>query len=225
MSNIGRLASIFLVGVASTVGFAGDLSQYRNFKLRADLPAIAKQTGVTATEAKVIHSRPALIQTLNWRPKSLGLTSDTEPAQEVIFSFYNGELFRIGVSYDRYATEGLTEADVIEGIAATYGDPVKLPTPVISVKPDYGDPEKVLARWEDPQYRLDLIGSSYGPSFRLIAVLKTLDASAEAASIEAARLDDKEAPQRDAARIVNDAQVTKAKLEKARLLNKPNFRP
>jgi hypothetical protein len=83
----------------------------------------------------------------------------------------------------------------------------------------------VLARWQDSQYRFDLIRSSYGPSFRLVGVLKRLEAPAEAANREAKRLDDKEAPQREAAMAANKEEAAKTKLEKARLVNKPNFRP
>ena len=39
------------------------------------------------------------------------------------------------------------------------------------------------------------------------------------------RLDDQEAPQRDAARLASEEEATKAKLEKARLANKLKFRP
>ena len=76
-----------------------------------------------------------------------------------------------------------------------------------------------------PQYRFDLNRSSYGPVFRLVGVQKAPEARAQAATLEAKRLDDREAPQRDAARIADEQEATKAKLEKARLVNKPKFRP
>jgi hypothetical protein len=64
------------------------------------------------------------------------------------------------------------------------------------------------------------------PVFRTIrGVLKKLDAPAQAAILEAKRLDDQEAPQRDAARLAGEQELAKAKLEKLRLLNKPRFRP
>jgi hypothetical protein len=82
----------------------------------------------------------------------------------------------------------------------------------------------VVARWQDPQYRFELVRSSYGPSFSLIAVLKKLEAPAQAAILEASRLDDQEAPQRDAARVASEEEAAKAKLQQARLVNKPKFR-
>jgi hypothetical protein len=55
-------------------------------------------------------------------------------------------------------------------------------------------------------------------------VVKALATAAEAATLEAKRLDDREAPQRDAARVASESETAKIKLEKARVLNKPNFR-
>ncbi|MBZ5619911.1 MAG: hypothetical protein LAQ69_14500 [Acidobacteriia bacterium] len=55
--------------------------------------------------------------------------------------------------------------------------------------------------------------------------MKRLEASAQAATLEAKRLDDQEAPQRDAARLASEEEVANTKLEKARLVNKPRFRP
>ena len=55
--------------------------------------------------------------------------------------------------------------------------------------------------------------------------MKKLEAPAQAAALEAKRLDDQEAPQRDAALAASEAQEAQAKLDKARLVNKPKFRP
>jgi hypothetical protein len=144
---------------------------------------------------------------------------------EVVFSFYNSELFRIVVSYDRSVTEGLTADDLIAAISAMYGTPEMLTPPANAVVGQYGDPEEILARWQDPEYCFDLIRSTYGPTFRLMGVLKRLQAPVQAAIAEAKRLDDREAPQRDAARIADEREVERARLEKSRLVNKPKFRP
>src|SRR5437899_1325752 len=94
---------------------AGDLSRYREFQLDTDLPAVVKQADV-----KTIHQRPALIQDLCWEPH-VRLSADADSVKEVLFSFYNGDLFRVVVHYDRYKTEGLTADDLIQAISATYG--------------------------------------------------------------------------------------------------------
>ncbi len=204
---------------------AADLSKYRDFRLGTDLATIAKQVAASPSQAKVIHHRPALIQELQWRPQPLGPSSTTESAQEVVFSFYGGELFRIAINYDRYQTEGLTTDDFIGSISAVYGI-AEMPSPQINaVQGRYGDQEEIVARWQDSQYCFDLIRSSYGPTFRLLGALKRLEVPAQAAITEAKRLDDREAPQREAARVADEKEVERDKLEKSRLVNKPKFRP
>jgi hypothetical protein len=143
----------------------------------------------------------------------------------VVFSFYDGELFRIAITYDRYEIEGLTADDFIEALSATYGIAEKLLPPGNVVQGRYGDQDEIVARWQDSQYCFDLIRSSYTPSFRLIGISIRLQGPAQAATLEAKRLDDQEAPQRDAARITSEEEAAQAKSEKARLVNKPKFRP
>jgi hypothetical protein len=221
-SSVSRLALVLLTA-ASLTALAADLSKYRNFQFGADLPTVAKLIGASPSQAKLIHSRPALVQELEWRPQSLGPSLRAESAEGVIFSFYNGTLFRIAVKYDRYATEGLTTEDFVDAISAAYGPPAKLSPSVEPVKESYG--EEAVARWEDSQYRFDLLRVSHGPSYRLIGTLKSLEAPIQAANVEAKRLDDLEAPQRDAARAAAEQDAKAASLEKARLVNKPKFRP
>jgi hypothetical protein len=47
---------------------------------------------------------------------------------------------------------------------------------------------------------------------------------AQAATLEAVRLDDSEAPRREAQRVAREEESARTKLEKARLVNKPKFR-
>lgn len=217
--------SLLVLAMIPAAARAADLSRYRDFQLGTDLPTVARQVGASASQAKTIHRRPALIQELQWRPQPLGPSSKTEAAQEVVFSFYNGELFQISINYDRHETEGLTTGDMIEAISATYGIAGKPTAPANAVPAGFGDPEEAVAHWQDPQYSFDLIRFAYGPSFRLIGVLKRLEAPVQSAIAEAKRLDDQEAPQRDAARIADAKETEMARLEKARLVNKPKFRP
>ena len=219
------LAAFLMFGAMSAATFAGDLSRYRSFELGSDLATVAKQAAADPSQAKVIHSRPALIQELEWRPQPLGASSRTESVQEVLFSFYDGKLFQIKVDYDRYQTEGLTVDDFVGALSATYGPAAKPAAPAKVAPGNYGDEEEIVAQWQDSQYRFDLIRLSYGPTFRLVGVSKGLEALAQAANLEAKRLDDQEAPQREAARLASEQDAAKAKLEKARLVNKPKFRP
>ena len=230
MMNLRKATSrsalaLLTVAVMSTATLAADLSRYRNFELGADLATIAKQTDTNVAQARVIHSRPALIQELQWSPQPLGLSSMSEAAKAVVFSFYNGKLFRVTVDYDRYKTEGLTPDDFADAISAVYGVATK-PAALSAVTPvTYGERQDVVAQWQDSQYRFDLIRSSYGPTFQLVGTMKSLETSATAATAEAKRLDDQEAPQREAARLAGEELAAKTKLEEARLVNKPKFRP
>jgi hypothetical protein len=219
------LTSLLVFATMSATTLAGDLSRYRNFQLGTSLSEVAKQTGRSPSEAKAVHRRPALIQELEWRPQPLGSLSQREPAQEVIFSFYEGELFRIAVNYDQYEIEGLTADDIVEAVSATYGTASKPPVPAKTTQESYGEQEEILARWQDPLYRFELIRSSYGPGFKLVGVLKRLEAPAQAAILEATRLDIQDAPQRDAERMAAEEETERARLVKSRLLNKPRFRP
>ncbi len=195
--------------------WAADLSSYRNFQFGTSLATVAKQANTNPSQARVIQRRPALIEELEWRPKpSITSSSIPEPAKEVVFSFYDGELFRIVVNYDRYETEGLTAADIIDAISVSYGTATRASALTKSPQSPYGDREDALAQWQDSQYRFELIRPSYGPSFRLTGVLKKLEAPVQAAILEAKRLDDEEAPKKEAARIAIEQEDSRAKLGK-----------
>jgi hypothetical protein len=192
-----------------------------------NLDALAIQTNVKPSEAKILHQRPAMIQELWWQ-RSFGRPShETDPVREVIFSFYNGELFRMVVNYDRYRTEGLTDEDMIEGISAQYGSATRPTAETVSFSSSqvYNESEKVLARWEDAQYSLSLFRLKYGPAFGMVLSSKRLDALARAAVIEATRLDAQEAPQREIELQKKLDEEIRTAQEKAKLVNKPAFRP
>ena len=209
----------------SATGWAADLSRYRNFQLGTDLPTVAKQAGVSPAQATTVHVRPVLIQELEWHPQALGSPSQTGAAHDLVFTFYEGKLFQIAVTYDRYETEGMTSNDLVEAISATYGTAAKPDGASVAVEGPYGGKEEVIAQWQDPQYRFDLIRSTYGPTYRMVGVLKSLEAPMHKATLEAKRLEDQEAPQREAARVAAEDEASKAKLGAARLVNKPKFRP
>jgi len=205
---------------------AQDLSRYREFQIGMNLAAVAKQANKKPSEAKVIHQRPEVIQELEWQPQRfLDSSPQADPVKEVLFRFYSGELFRMSITYDWYRIGGLTKEDMIEAISAIYG--TAKPTAQI-IRPSYhldSANEKVIARWEDSQYSLDLLQPSYPSTFRVVLVSKQLEALAGAAIAEAIRLDEQEAPQREVERQKKQAEEDRADLEKARLVNKATFRP
>lgn len=229
MMSAKRLVIAVIGVVLSThVLSAQDLSMYRDFHVGMNLASVATQTATNPSEVKVIHRRPALIQELDWRPRTFRVDSlQKESVQEIVFSFYNDELFRIVVTYHREKTEGLTEKDLIESISATYG-PATRPITTITSSPlsqTYHDTDDVIARWEDGQYSFNLFRYPHRSTFGMVIFSKRLDALARAAITEAVRLDKQEAPQREAERQKQQDADTRVTQEKARLVNKPTFRP
>lgn len=199
---------------------AGDLSQYREFQLDSDLDELAKQAGMAPAAAKVVHESPAVIQELAWRGKS------DDSVKGIRFSFYNGELFRMLVDYDRYNTEGLTAKDMIDALSATYGTAahpsVEITVPSVQ---SGGQTVSVLARWEDASWSFNLVQFKYETTFALVALSKRLHAQALAAVDEAVLRERLEAPQRERERQSREDEEKRIQQEKARGQNKPGFVP
>jgi len=180
--------------------YARDLSRFQEFQFGMSLPAVAKQADMQLSEARLILKRPAVIQELDWqRARSAVFSPQVDPVSEVLFSFYNGQLFRMVVSYDRDKTEGLTDEGMVAAISARYGIATRPAGKVIlfSSSQVYNESEKVIALWEDSEYSLNLFRSSYQPIFGMLVFSKRLDALAQDATAEAIRLDELEAPQRE----------------------------
>src|SRR5581483_8946587 len=104
--STSAIAALLMLGALPAIAAPADLSKYRSFHLGADLAAISVQLGQSPTTAKLIASRPALIQELEWSPQPLGPSPEPEAVRNVVFGFYEGRLFQITANYDRYQTEG-----------------------------------------------------------------------------------------------------------------------
>ncbi len=223
-------ATTFMLGGTSLE--AQDLSRYRDFRLGSTVASVEKLSGVTRDDVKTIHQRPATIQELRWRPQQRFSESmvPTEAVREVVFSFYNDQLFQIVVDYDRQRTEGLTDADLIESIGVRYGVPALKATSLQTRAPRPGDSlvpdaDAVVARWSDADASLTLTRGTYPTSLRLVLSLKSIDALARNASVEALRQDKQEAPQREVDRLKRITEEGRVAEEKARGTNKPLFKP
>jgi hypothetical protein len=211
-------------------------ARYRDFQLGSDVRSVSALTGVAASEAKTVHQRPAVIQELEWRPHfSLGSVTptQTDPVQQIIFSFYDDQLSKMVVDYDRDRTSGMTNADMIEAISTAYGPPAKpaaKKTRTVLSQLDV-DSGTAVARWGDADYAValyrssDLYGSSSSSRFRLIVTSPRLEALARTADAQAIRLDAHEAPQREIARQKKEVTDARVSQEKARIANKAAFRP
>jgi hypothetical protein len=171
-----------------------------------------------------------VMQELEWRPPYLA-SGSTAPQQDsvrqIVFSFYNDQLFKLVINYDRQRTDGMTDADMIEAISTAYGPALrpaakKARTVVSQLEEESGTP---VARWGDAEYSVVLYRSSYASEFRIIVTSPRLDALARSADAQAIRLDEREAPQREIARQKKEVEDTRLSQEKARIANKAAFRP
>src|SRR5258707_14077706 len=89
---------------------AQDLSKYRHFTSGMSMTGVLERTGQKMADVKLIHGRPALVQELNWWPPNLpGISYQSDTVEQILFSFYNGELSKIDVTYRGGATEALRE--------------------------------------------------------------------------------------------------------------------
>ena len=73
---------------------AQDLSKYRHFTLGMSLTRVLERTDQKMADVKVIH-RHAALQEVTWWPLNLPATSfRSDTVEQILFSFYNGELHK-----------------------------------------------------------------------------------------------------------------------------------
>jgi hypothetical protein len=199
---------------------AQDLSKYRAFSLGTNLITVLRHTDQKLAEVKVIQSRPALIQELTWWPGNLaGTPLRPDAVEQMLFSFCNGELYKISVIYHRSSTEGLTADDMEKFISTKYGPATSVALAIDDSITSAG--QQPVASWNDSQYSFNLVRSSYTDGFELVIYSKKTNAEAELALAEAVKLDKQEGPQREADRQkkeTDDLKVTRQK-------NQKSFRP
>jgi hypothetical protein len=229
------LIKTFVLGVAATAlaataVIAQNAPRYRDVPLGASLQTVLTTIGGTMLDVKVLHERPAKMQTLEWRPRpmlSQSREAAADPVQLAVFSFYNDQLFAVTVDYDTRRTEGLSETDLIDSISATYGLPPVAPVRKRNDSGNEGDPyaPRVLASWKDPIYSITLLRTTYPTAFRMVLDFTELASIARRADLEAVRLNALEAPGRELARAKKEADEQDAAREKSRGVNKPAFTP
>src|SRR5260370_976371 len=202
---------------------AQELSKYRHFTIGMSLSRVLERTDQKMADVKVIYGRPALIQELTWWPPNLpGASFQSDTVEQILLSFYNGELYKISVTYDRTSTEGLTAEDMVKSISAKYGPATNVMLVTDSAKIDrYDVRQKPVATWEDAQYSFNLVRSSFTDRLGLTIYSKRVNAEAELAIAEAVKLEEQESPQREAERQKKQMDD----LETARQKNQKSFRP
>jgi hypothetical protein len=215
MLSRGVLAAIVIL-ISASVIHAQDLSKYRNFSFGSSLANVSKQAGQQPAETQVIHEQPALIQELAWYPPmAFGSSRPAEPVEKVIFSFYNGLLYRMLVIYDGSAIKGLTDEDMIRIVSIKYGIATRpLANVNFPTNPSYEATEKVIARWEDSEYSLNLIRTSGSDTFAIVMFDKQRDALAGVSIAESVQLERQEAPQKEADRVKKETEDLEVERQK-----------
>jgi len=222
--------TIGVLGVLSATAMparAQSPAQYRDYELGSSVTSVSALAGMKVSDAKIIHERPALIQDLEWRrPLAFSDVAAKDPVEQIVFSFYNDRLFKLVIEYDRHRTEGMTDADMIEAISALYGTGSQLaPKNARAISLMVTDPGTRIAGWGDADYSAVLYRSSYAAGFRMIVTSIQLDMLARAADAQAVKLDERDAPKLAIARQKKEDADLLAAQEKARVINKPAFRP
>jgi hypothetical protein len=202
---------------------AQDFSKYRGFSLGTSLATVLKRTDKKLADVNVTHAGPLLFQEVTWWPPNIpGTSFRSDTVEQILFSFYNGELYKISVTYDQASTEGLTAEDMVKSIAAKYGPATSVVPEVDSTTIErYDAKQKPVASWEDSQYSFSLVRSSFTDRFGLVICSKRVNAEAEIAVVEAVRLEKEQGPRKEAERQKKQTDD----LETARQKNRKVFRP
>lgn len=218
-------SSIFCLGALLLMApmlRAQDLSKYRSFSIGTSLANVLKLSDQKLADVKTIHARPMLIQELTWWPPSSTGSSRPDSVEQILFSFSNGELYKISVTYDHSSTEGLTAPDMVKSISAKYGPATSVESEIDpAMNALYNMKQNSVASWEDSQYSLNLVPSSYTDRFGIVIYSKRVNAEAEVAIAEAVKLEEQEGPKREAERQKKEADD----LEAVRQKNQKTFRP
>ena len=210
---------------------AQDFSRYRFFRLGSSLSTVAQAANMGPSDARVVHQRPALIQELDWRPQYQSPTTRIamDPVLDVALTFYNNQLFRITITYDQSRTDGMTNADVIDAVSATYGLAVVPATPHATLRSSQSSRHDAItiARWVKGDRTLTLSRSVFPVVFQLVMMSTTLNDLAEASVAEAvvSRDEEEEALQREADRRKRQLADAIADQDRTRRRNKAAFHP
>jgi len=202
---------------------AQDLSKYRGFSLGASLPDVLKLSDQKLADVRTIHARPMLIQELTWWPASSpGSSSRPDSVEQILFSFSNGGLYKISVTYEHASIEGLTAEDMVKSISAKYGPPTSVESEIDSVlNARYNMPQNSIASWEDSQYFFTLVRAPFTDRFGLVIYSKRVNVEADLAIAEAMKLEEQERPGKEADQRKKEADD----LEAVRQKNQKTFHP
>jgi hypothetical protein len=201
---------------------AQDFSKYRDFSLGTNLATVLKRIEKKLTDVNTTHAAPTLFQELTWWPPSPpGPSSRSDSVEQVFFYFFNGELYKIAVTYDQSATEGLTADDMVKSISVKYGPPTSVVSQAASLSVGYDTQQSIVAAWEDSLYSFNLVRTTFTDRFGLVIYSKKLNSDAQLALVEVTKKEKQDAPAREAERQKKQIDA----LELTRQQNQKSFRP
>jgi hypothetical protein len=230
MSRLVVSMMLWMVALAAPVTAAEPVyANYRGAFLGDPVSVVVSHFKMTLAEVSTVHERPTLVQRITWRPHRFMIDTITTPAalDEMEFTFHRGRLVRIVVTYDSERTEGLTDADLREAFAGTYGVPALTGKGHMAAQ-EIGRPiapANVVGQWGDDR-TLVLLSRLIYPRRVILTVTSIADDRAMQSAIAAGvQLDKQEALSQDLIQRVLDAGTAQERSEKARRRNKAAFAP
>jgi hypothetical protein len=202
--------------------------RYRAYALGSNVAAILELTKGRTSDVRTAHARPARIEEISWvAPYTSTGPGASDPVGRILFGFFDDQLYRVVVTYDRDRIEGLTNADLVTSLSPTYGTPLRgRAKPAESALPgDAFSDAAVVAQWEDPTAIVTLTRDTYSRQVQLVLSSKALSPLAQAAAREAVRLDVREAPQRERDERTKTKAAADAEARATREANKDAFHP
>jgi hypothetical protein len=202
--------------------FAQDTLKYHSFSLGMTLSEILTETDQKPADVRILHQSPVLLQDLRWWPLSLSARHQSNSVEQILFSFYNGELYKMFVTYDSLAVKGLRDADVIQSLSAKYGTPVKVVSEQSIQALDRSEEKQVIiATWENSLCTFNLVHLTYSQGFGLVIFSKVRNPQAETAEAQSISLEEQQRPEKEADQLKKDGD----ELEAARQKNIRTFQP
>jgi hypothetical protein len=217
MKTTGKIMlSIALALLSVPLVWAQDLSKYRDFSLGASVARISKQVDAPTGAIHVIHQGPVILEELtSWPVQSNRQPGQRQSVEQIGFSFCDGTLYKIVATYDSSAVEGMTADDIVNAVSVKYGIATR-------PAPDTGTPQALsfssadvpVALWQDSQYSATLFRSPLSESFQLVVLSKALASKADAATAEAVKQEQADAPRMEVAREKKVADDLEAERQK-----------
>lgn len=221
------LAALVVVVTLTPVSAAApSLSLYRDVSLGDTVATVRERLQLVSSDIKLLYEAPAMVHEVTWRPHRFmsGAVVPADPLAEMVLTFHADRLARIVAIYDRERTQGLTDADLLELLSATYGGPMLRARNTQPVQPATSR-RHLIASWADADAQLLLWREDYPRIVGLTITATADDRNLQETLAEGARIAALGAPERERATQAAVAAAIKERDERIRLENKARFKP